>query len=112
MSLVFGTFRTRILRFVYDSPMQAVGYVRVSTSEQADSGLGLQAQRSAIKAEAKRRGWALVGIEEDAGASGKSMAGRAGLEAALALVESGQAEALVVAKLDRLSRSLLDFAAL
>lgn len=92
--------------------MQAVGYVRVSTSEQADSGLGLQAQRSAIRAEAKRRGWTLVGIEEDAGASGKSLAGRAGLEAALAIVEAGEAEALIVAKLDRLSRSLLDFAAL
>jgi len=92
--------------------MQAVGYVRVSTSEQADSGLGLQAQRSSIRAEAQRRGWTLVGIEEDAGASGKSLVGRAGLEAALALVEAGDAEALIVAKLDRLSRSLLDFAAL
>ena len=92
--------------------MRAVGYVRVSTSEQADSGLGLQAQRSAIRAEAKRREWTLVGIEEDAGASGKSLVGRVGLEAALAIVEAGDAEALVVAKLDRLSRSLLDFAAL
>ena len=92
--------------------MRAIGYVRVSTSEQADSGLGLEAQRNAIALEAERRGWELVGIEEDAGVSGKSMAGRAGLERALESVSTNKADALVVAKLDRLSRSLLDFAAL
>jgi DNA invertase Pin-like site-specific DNA recombinase len=46
------------------------------------------------------------------GVSGRSMEGRTGLAAALEDVESGAADALVVAKLDRLSRSLLDFAAL
>jgi DNA invertase Pin-like site-specific DNA recombinase len=89
-----------------------VGYIRVSTDEQAQSGAGLAAQRAAIKAEAARRGWRLVTIYEDAGASGKSIRGRAGLERALGAVEGGEAQALVVAKLDRLSRSLLDFAAL
>jgi DNA invertase Pin-like site-specific DNA recombinase len=38
------------------------------------------------------------------------MAGRPGLEAALEAIERGEADTLVVAKLDRLSRSLLDFA--
>ena len=47
-----------------------VGYIRVSTSEQADSGAGLEAQRAAITAEAERRGWELVHVFEDAGASG------------------------------------------
>ena len=89
-----------------------VGYVRVSTSEQADSGAGLETQRQAITAEAERRGWSLLGICEDAGASGKSMSGRPGLTAALEAVESGEASALLVSKLDRLSRSLLDFASL
>jgi DNA invertase Pin-like site-specific DNA recombinase len=88
-----------------------VGYVRVSTDEQADHGAGLEAQRAAIVRECERRGWQLVRIEEDA-ASGRSMAGRPGLSAALHAVESGEASALIVAKLDRLSRSLLDFAAL
>ena len=46
------------------------------------------------------------------GASGKSLNGRSGLTAALAAVEAGEADGLVVAKLDRLSRSLLDFAGL
>ena len=89
-----------------------VGYIRVSTSEQADSGAGLEAQRAAISAEAERRGWELVHVFEDAGASGKSLNGRSGLQRALEAVEAGRAEGLVVAKLDRLSRSLLDFAAL
>jgi len=92
--------------------MNAVAYVRVSTSEQADSGAGLEAQRAAICSEATRRGFYLVGVYEDAGASGKSVSGRPGLQQALEALESGQAEALIVAKLDRLSRSLLDFAAL
>lgn len=92
--------------------MNVIGYVRVSTAEQAGSGLGLAAQRKQIKAEADRRDWNLVGYEEDAGVSGKSLAGRTGLQAALEAVESGEAEAIVVAKLDRLSRSLLDFAGL
>ena len=46
---------------------------------------------------------------EDREASGRSL-NREGLQEALALVESEEAEALVVAKLDRLSRSLVDFA--
>lgn len=89
-----------------------VGYVRVSTAEQADSGLGLAAQRAAIEAEAARRGWTVLAIHDDAGMSGKSTKGREGLAAALAAVEGGTAGAIVVAKLDRLSRSLADFAQL
>jgi DNA invertase Pin-like site-specific DNA recombinase len=89
-----------------------VAYVRVSTEEQADSRLGLESQRAAIAAECERRGWTLVETFEDAAASGKSLAGRPALERALNAVQTGLAGALVVAKLDRLSRSLLDFAAL
>lgn len=92
-------------------PSIVVGYVRVSTAEQADSGLGLAAQRQAIEAEAARRGWTVVAIYEDAGLSGKSL-NRPGMTAALEAVESGQAGAVVAAKLDRLSRSLADFAGL
>jgi DNA invertase Pin-like site-specific DNA recombinase len=89
-----------------------VGYVRVSTDEQATSGLGLETQRSVIDAECTRRGWTLVHTFEDAGASAKSLAGRPALSAALGAVRSGEADALVVAKLDQLSRSLLDFVSL
>jgi DNA invertase Pin-like site-specific DNA recombinase len=91
------------------SIVRAVGYVRVSTAEQADSGLGLAAQRQTIERACEAKGWTLVAIHEDAGASAKTMR-RPGVEAAVAAVESGDAEAVVVAKLDRLSRSLVDFA--
>jgi len=91
--------------------LRAVAYLRVSTTEQADSGAGLAAQRAAIDAEVERREWTLLAVQTDT-ASGKSIAGREALDAALAMVESGSADVLVVAKLDRLSRSLLDFAAL
>lgn len=91
-------------------PTSVVGYIRVSTDEQGVSGLGLAAQRSAIEAEVERRGWRLVAIHEDT-LSGKSL-NRPGVSAALAAVERGEAAALVVAKLDRLSRSLVDFAGL
>jgi DNA invertase Pin-like site-specific DNA recombinase len=92
--------------------VRIVGYVRVSSEQQAESGAGLVAQRRAIQGEADRRGWELVEIFEDAGASGKLIHGRPGLSAALEALESHRAETLIVAKLDRLSRSLVDFAAL
>ncbi len=95
-----------------DGGARVVGYLRVSTDEQADSGAGLAAQRAAVEAEAARRGWELVAIEVDASASGKTMSGRPALAAALAALTGGKADVLLVAKLDRLSRSLLDIASL
>jgi DNA invertase Pin-like site-specific DNA recombinase len=85
-----------------------VGYVRVSTSEQQSSGLGLEAQREAIKAECDRRGWDLLRIDEDV--SSGSRRERPGLNAAVEAVATGEAHGLVVAKLDRLSRSVAQFA--
>lgn len=92
------------------APTRAVGYLRVSTAEQADSGAGLAAQRAAVESEASRRGWVLVEVYVDAAVSGKAIAGREALAQALDAVETGDAEVLIVSKLDRLSRSLLDFA--
>jgi DNA invertase Pin-like site-specific DNA recombinase len=83
----------------------------VSTDEQSDSGAGLEAQRRAIAAECKRRGWQLVEVIEDAGFSAKDLK-RPGIQAALQALEGGDAKALVAAKLDRLSRSMIDFTAL
>src|SRR4051794_17484554 len=90
------------------APMRVLGYVRVSTEEQSDSRAGLDAQRRAITAEAKRRGWDLLEVIEDAGFSAKALR-RPGVQEALSVLEKGEASALVVAKLDRLSRSMLDF---
>jgi DNA invertase Pin-like site-specific DNA recombinase len=88
-----------------------IGYARVSTSEQRDSGLGIEAQRSAITAEAARRGWDVLEIVEDAGYSAKDLA-RPGMARVLDLLRSGAAGALVVAKLDRATRSTMDAASL
>lgn len=88
--------------------MHVIGYMRVSTDEQARSGLGLEAQRARIEAEAARRGWT-VSWYADEGWSAKTLK-RPGIAAALAALKRGDAQALVVAKLDRLSRSVLDFA--
>jgi DNA invertase Pin-like site-specific DNA recombinase len=71
----------------------------------------LEAQRRAIVAECKRRGWELVEPIEDRGFSAKDMK-RPGVQEALRVLEAREASALVVAKLDRLSRSMIDFTAL
>jgi DNA invertase Pin-like site-specific DNA recombinase len=91
--------------------MRVIGYVRVSTDLQADSGAGLAAQREAIEAECDRRGWTLLRLVEDT-ASGKTTRRRPALAAALEDLDDGRADVLVAAKLDRLSRSVLDFAGL
>jgi DNA invertase Pin-like site-specific DNA recombinase len=92
--------------------VQAIGYLRVSTGRQADSGAGIEAQRTAILAEATRRGWAAADVQFiQETASGKN-AKRPGLELAREALASGDAGALVVSKMDRLSRSLLDFASI
>jgi DNA invertase Pin-like site-specific DNA recombinase len=90
-----------------------IGYVRVSTEERADSRLGLDAQRTAILAEVRRRGWAEADLRfiEDAGYTAKNL-NRPGIRAALKALETGEAHTLVVAKLDRLTRSMGDFTGL
>jgi DNA invertase Pin-like site-specific DNA recombinase len=87
---------------------RVIGYVRVSTNDQADSGAGLEAQRNAITAEVARRGWELVEIIEDAGVSAKNL-DRPGIKRALEMLSTGGADLLLAAKLDRLSRSVRDF---
>jgi DNA invertase Pin-like site-specific DNA recombinase len=89
-----------------------IGYLRVSTEEQANSGLGLDAQRDTIQRYADAHSWDLV-WHEDAGLSAKSL-DRPQLQAALARLQVGlkarDVDGIVVAKLDRLSRSVVDFA--
>lgn len=84
-----------------------VAYLRVSTEEQAESGLGLAAQEAAIRAECEKRGIDLVALHADGGVSGKSL-DRPALAAALADLDAGHGDVLMVSKLDRLSRSVHD----
>jgi DNA invertase Pin-like site-specific DNA recombinase len=92
------------------APVRVLAYVRVSSDEQAESRAGLEAQRAVIQRECERRGWQIIEVVEDAGFSAKDLK-RPGVRAALEELERGGADALVVAKLDRLSRSMLDFTA-
>jgi DNA invertase Pin-like site-specific DNA recombinase len=95
-----------------EGPLRVLGYVRVSTDKQVASGAGLEAQREAIQRACEQRGYHLLEIvEEHNGISAKSLE-RPGIVRALAELDAGRADALVVAKLDRLSRSLKDFAGL
>ena len=87
-----------------DDTTVMIGYVRVSTEEQADSRLGIEAQEAALIAEAERRGWELT-ILRDEGLSGSQV--NPGLRNALEQLSAGLADWLVVTKLDRLARSVV-----
>ena len=86
--------------------MAAIGYVRVSTDAQGESGAGLDAQRAAIAAFAKKAGLDLVAVHEDAGVSGAAgLEDRPGLIGAVAALRKG--DTLIVAKRCRLGREQL-----
>lgn len=84
---------------------QVVGLVRTSTDDQAN---GCDAQEAAVRAECERRGWVLVEVIREQGYSGRGSE-RPGLSRALTMIANGEASGLIVAKLDRLSRSVVDF---
>lgn len=84
-----------------------IGYCRVSTGRQAESGLSLQAQQAKLEAEAAHRGFALRIVVEQA--SGGSIKGRPQLQAALADLSEGRAAGLLTTKVDRLARSVGDY---
>jgi DNA invertase Pin-like site-specific DNA recombinase len=84
-----------------------VAYCRVSTDQQADSGLSIEAQREQLVSFAIASGLELVGLFIDAGISGaKDENERPGLRDALAAITEGRADALVVSKRDRLARDM------
>src|SRR6266568_396513 len=91
--------------------MQAIGYVRVSTDRQAEHGVSLEAQESKIRAMATIHSAELLEVIVDGGESAKSL-NRPGLQRLLALINAGQVQAVIVAKLDRLTRSVKDLCGL
>src|SRR5712691_1129544 len=90
---------------------KAVGYIRVSTEKQADHGVSLDAQHAKLTAYAHLYDVELVDIIVDAGVSAKTLE-RPGLQRALGMLRKRQASALLVAKLDRLTRSVKDLGTL
>ena len=89
--------------------MRAIGYIRVSTDKQADKGLSLDAQSEKIRAMAVVHGTELADVIVDAGESAKNL-DRPGMERILDLVRGGEVDTVIVAKLDRLTRSVRDLA--
>ena len=85
---------------------RAIGYIRVSTSEQAADGISLDAQRSKITAWAIANDYELSAIYEDAGITGTSLDKRPGLRAAISQTKKGMA--LVSYSISRIARSTRD----
>jgi site-specific DNA recombinase len=93
------------------SSMRAIGYVRVSTDKQADHGVSLEAQEAKIRAMATVQGAEIAELIVDGGESAKNL-NRPGMERLLALVDQGKVQTVIIAKLDRLTRSVKDLAEL
>src|SRR5205807_777837 len=91
--------------------MQTIGYIRVSTDKQADRGVSLDAQAEKIRAMAVVQGTELIDVIVDGGESAKTL-NRPGMARLLALVDGGDVESVIIAKLDRLTRSVKDLSTL
>jgi DNA invertase Pin-like site-specific DNA recombinase len=91
--------------------MRAIGYIRVSTDKQADRGVSLEAQSEKVRAMAVVQGAELAEVIVDAGESAKSL-DRPGMARLLAMVDSKAVDVVIIAKLDRLTRSVKDLAEL
>jgi site-specific DNA recombinase len=96
-----------------DNAMDVHGYTRVSTEEQASGGFSLEAQEQKIRGYCALYEPNLVAIHSDPGASGKDL-NRPGIQHVLTALRRRKdgIDCVVVAKLDRLTRSLRDCAQL
>ena len=86
-------------------------YARVSTDEQVRSGHSIDAQAAKLRSWAELFGHTVVAAITDAGESAKSLK-RSGIQQALSMLTSGEADGIVVAKLDRLTRNIADWQSL
>ena len=87
--------------------MRAIGYIRVSTEDQAKDGVSLDNQKSKIKTYCQLKDLDLIGVIEDAGISAKNL-NRPGVQKVIRLAKEKQVDAVVVYKLDRIFRSTVD----
>src|ERR1035438_9085891 len=90
---------------------KGIGYVRVSTDKQADRGVSLEAQVEKIRAMATVHDVELLDVIVDAGESAKTL-DRPGMARVLEMVASRAVGMVIIAKLDRLTRSVRDLAVL
>jgi DNA invertase Pin-like site-specific DNA recombinase len=91
--------------------IRVVGYPRVSTDEQASGGVSLEAQEAKIRTYCGLYELELICVISDPGERGKSL-DRPGLKQVLELLDRGDADGVVIAKLDRLTRSVIDLGTL
>jgi site-specific DNA recombinase len=91
---------------------KAIGYIRVSTEEQAREGVSLDNQKARIEQYCTYRSFSLLDIIADAGISGGKNKTRPGFIELLDRIEAGQAEVIVLYSLERLSRDMLTLLAL
>ncbi len=88
--------------------VRTIGYARRSKAEDPN-GVSIAAQRAALERACSQRGWSLVDVVEEDGVSGRRGRKRPALDAALACLDAGEADVFMVARLDRLARSSIDF---
>lgn len=86
---------------------RACVYTRVSTVEQATSGYSIEEQSRLCRAAIESKEWQFVAEYSDPGVSGRTME-REGLQKMISAIESGEVNAVVIYKLDRLSRKQRD----
>ena len=95
-----------------NAALRALTYGRVSTGRQAASGISLDDQAEKLAEVVVNRGWVHIAHLTDPGLSGRKMTNRKGLLDALGRLDRREADVLVAAKIDRVSRSTTDFARL
>ena len=91
-----------------EQPRKIYGYIRVSSAQQAESGLSLEAQEAKIRAQAAVSDIFIDDIVSDAGKTAKNIQ-RPGLERVMNEIKAGRVDVVIVQKLDRLTRSIRDF---
>ena len=88
---------------------KALLYARVSTSMQVNDGVSLDVQERQLQHAAELAGYTDIELVREEGRSGKSISGRPALTEALKRLDSGEAKAIFVTRIDRLARSTKDF---
>jgi DNA invertase Pin-like site-specific DNA recombinase len=92
-----------------DKEKKYLGYTRVSKENLTGKNVSIANQSQILTQEAERRGFELELVDEGEGVSGKKLSKRPVLLEALNRLDRGEAEGLIVTKLDRLARSTIDF---
>lgn len=87
---------------------QVAIYCRVSTEEQATEGYSISAQLQTLRQYSQLYSWQIAGEYIDEGISGKNITGRPAIQKLISDVENNRFQAVLVWKISRLSRNMLD----